>query len=451
MGAAPGISGVFKLVATSAHHVVRVTVRISVVAFHRDIDVTLPTSSTLSEVLPELARLVELPEVHRPWQATTAGGAVLDMHTPLYALKLHDGATVALHPQEPTPPPVVRDAADALAGAAESARQVRGLDAAATFAGLAAVLLLARVFAPWPVALGAVALLALAVASIGRSRAAFAAVPLLAGLAAGAWVAGGGDGDVGADAASLGLGALAGLLAAAVAVGIGVALGLAGAGQVAFTAAVCVLGGAGAAGVWLPGPLAPPALTVLTGVLGVMATPGAATRAAGLTVPRVPTAGEEFDRSDDYQHDVDARSAAAAAIASAISAAIAACCVPALFWLGRAGGAWVFVFCLCVAAALVVYASRQHWSVPRACLTAVALAAVVAAAAAAAQTGHPACIAVAALAALAAAATVAWAPRVPDVEPTTIVWFERAEIAATIAVIPLAVHLTGLFDMIRGL
>lgn len=427
----------------------RVTVRISVVAFHRDIDVTLPTSSTLAEVLPELARLVELPEVHRPWQATTAGGAVLDMHTPLYALKLHDGATVSLHPQEPTPPPVVRDAADALAGAAESARQIRGLDAAATFAGLTAVLLLARVFAPWPVALGAVALLALAVASIGRSRPAFASVPLLAGLAAGVWVAGGGD--AGTDYVSLGFGALAALLTAAVAVGIGVALGLAGAAQVAFTAAACVLGGAGAAGVWLPSPLAPPALTVLTGVLGVVATPGAATRAAGLTVPRVPTAGEEFDRSDDYQHDVDARSAAAATIASAISAAIAACCVPALWWLGRAGGAWTFAFCLGVAAALVVYASRQHWAVPRACLTAVALSAVIAAAAAAARTGHPACIAVAALASIAAAATVAWAPRVPDAEPTTIVWFERAEIAATIAVIPLAVHLTGLFGLIRGL
>lgn len=427
----------------------RVTVRISVVAFHRDIDVTLPTSSTLAEVLPELARLVELPEVHRPWQATTAGGAVLDMHTPLYALKLHDGATVSLHPQEPTPPPVVRDAADALAGAAESARQIRGLDAAATFAGLTAVLLLARVFAPWPVALGAVALLALAVASIGRSRPAFAPVPLLAGLAAGAWVAGGGD--AGTNSVSLGFGALAALLTAAVAVGIGVALGLAGAAQVAFTAAVCVLGGAGAAGVWLPGPLAPPSLTVLTGVLGVVATPGAATRAAGLTVPRVPTAGEEFDRSDDYQHDVDARSAAAATIASAISAAIAACCVPALWWLGRAGGEWTFAFCLGVAAALVVYASRQHWAVPRACLTAVAVSAVIAAAAAAAKTGHPACIGIAALAAIAAAATVAWAPRVPDVEPTTIVWFERAEIAATIAVIPLAVHLTGLFGLIRGL
>ena len=68
------------MVATSAHHVVRVTVRVSVVAFHRDIDVTLPTSSTLAEVLPELARLVELPEVHRPWQATTAGGdAIFDL------------------------------------------------------------------------------------------------------------------------------------------------------------------------------------------------------------------------------------------------------------------------------------------------------------------------------------------------------------------------------------
>lgn len=434
------------MVATSAHHVVRVTVRVSVVAFHRDIDVTLPTSSTLAEVLPELARLVELPEVHRPWQAATAGGAPLDMHTPLYALKLYDGATIALHPQEPTSPPVVRDAADALASVAQSARQVRGLDAAATFAGLAAVVVLARVVAPWPAALAATALLALTVAAAGSSRLAYVPVPLLAGGAAATWV-------VGADASatSVGFGALAGLLAALVAVGVGAALGLAGAAQVAFFAAVGVLGGAGAAGAWLPGSLAAPALTVLAGVLAVMAAPGVATRAAGLTVPRVPTAGEEFDRSDDYQADVDERSSAAADIAAAICGAVAVCCVPALLWLGRAGGVWAFAFCLGVAGALVVYASRHHWALPRVCLTAVALSAVVAAAAAAAGTGHPACIAVAALAALIAASTAAWAPRVPDLEPTTVVWFERAEIAATIAVIPLAVHLTGLFDMIRGL
>lgn len=424
----------------------RVTVRVSVVAFHRDIDVTLPTSSTLAEVLPELARLVELPEAHRPWQATTAGGAPLDMHTPLYALKLHDGASVALHPEEPTPPPVVRDAADALAGAAEAARQVRGLDAAATFAGLAATVLVARAYLPWHAALGVAALLALLVASVGRSRPAFAAVPVLTGLCAGLWVAGAGQGTE-----SAGLGALAAALSAVVAVGVGAALHLAGHALVAYVAATCALLASGALGVWLPGPLAPPALTLLAGVLAVMATPGVATRAAGLTVPRVPTAGEEFDRSDAYQDDVDARSTTAAAIATALSAAIATCCVPAVLWVGRAGGVWACALCLGAAGALVVYASRHHWAGPRLCLTAVALAAVVAAAAAAAQVGHPACIALACLAALAATTTVIWAPRVADLEPTTVVWFERAEIAATIAVIPLAVHLTGLFDMIRGI
>ena len=219
----------------------------------------------------------------------------------------------------------------------------------------------------------------------------------------------------------------------------------------AYIAATCALVAVGALGVWLPGPLAPPALTLLAGVLAVMATPGVATRAAGLTVPRVPTAGEEFDRSDAYQDDVDARSTTAAAIATALSAAIATCCVPAVLWVGRAGGVWACALCLGVAGALVVYASRHHWAGPRLCLTAVALAAVVAAAAAAAQVGHPACIALACLAALAATTTVIWAPRVADLEPTTVVWFERAEIAATIAVIPLAVHLTGLFDMIRGI
>ncbi|MDN8605254.1 type VII secretion integral membrane protein EccD [Corynebacterium ureicelerivorans] len=434
------------MVATSAHHVVRVTVRVSVVAFHRDIDVTLPTSSTLAEVLPELARLVELPEVHRPWQATTAGGAPLDMHMPLYALKLHDGASVALHPEEPTPPPVVRDAADALAGAAGAARQVRGLDAAATFAGLAAAVLVARAYLPWHAALGAAALLALVVASAGRSRPAFAAVPVLASLCAGLWVAGAGQGTE-----SAGLGALAAALSAVVAVGVGAALHLAGHALVAYIVATCALVAVGALGVWLPGPLAPPALTLLAGVLAVMTTPGVATRAAGLTVPRVPTAGEEFDRSDAYQDDVDARSTTATAIASALSAAIATCCVPAVLWVGRAGGVWACALCLGVAGALVVYASRHHWAGPRLCLTAVALAAVVAAAEAAAQVGHPACIALACLAALTATTTVIWAPRVADLEPTTVVWFERAEIAATIAVIPLAVHLTGLFDMIRGI
>ena len=71
------------MVASSTHHVIRVTVRISVADVHRDIDVTLPTSSTLAEVVPELARIIDIPPIPRPWQACTAAGAPLDMHLSL--------------------------------------------------------------------------------------------------------------------------------------------------------------------------------------------------------------------------------------------------------------------------------------------------------------------------------------------------------------------------------
>ncbi len=437
------------MVATSAHHVVRMTVRVSVVSFHRDIDVTLPTSSTFAEILPELARLVDLPEIHRPWEVTTAGGAPLDMHTPLYQLKLHDGSVAVLRPIEHTAPPVVRDAADALRDAGAAAKDIRGLDAAATFAGLAALLVLALGFTGLPQALAAAGLAALCMAVVAHSQAVFAAVPVCAAAAAGLWVAGPTEQWQPADPA---LGVFAGALAAVVTVGVGFALQLVRPAGVAFTCTAVALLSIGATGVWLPSPRAASALVVLAGVFGVMATPGIATRAAGLTVPRVPTAGEDFDRSDEYQPDVDQRSATATSVASAISAAIAVCTVPALIAIGWSGSAWVFLFCLCVAGALVIHASRHHWAVPRVCLTVVALAGVVGASLSVARTdAHPALVVAAAVGAALCATAVLWTRKVPDLEPTTVVWFERAEAAAIIAVIPLAVHLTGLFDLIRGL
>lgn len=444
-------SGGRVLVATSAHHIVRVTVRVSVAAFHRDIDVTLPTSSTFAEVLPELARLVELPQIHRPWEISTAGGRPLDMHTPLYALKLHDGAVIALRPKEPIAPPVVRDAADALAHAGRNARSVRGLDTAATLVGLACIALLLSMFAPSPATFAVTGLCALTLAAVAKSPAVFAAAPLCLGWAAATWVIGGTEPNL--HSTDVALGALAGVVTAFITVGIGVALRLAGPALVAFAVTVGVLSGIGMLGTWLPAANAPAALSVLTGLFTVAATPGIATRAAGLAVAHVPTAGEEFDRADEYQPDVDARSRVATTIASAVTAGISTVSIPALLQIGSSGGAWNFVFCTCIAGALVVYASRHHWAATRIALMAIALAAVIASAISIVRIDdpHPALITIAVLTALAATTTVLWARRVPDLEPTTVVWFERAEIAALIAVIPLAVHLTGVFDLIRGL
>lgn len=439
------------MVATSAHHVVRLTVRVSVATIHREIDVTLPTSSTMAEVLPELARMVDLPKVHRPWQATTAAGAPLDMHTPLHELKLFDGSILTLTPIEPPNPPVVRDAAESLRDAAERARDIHGVDLVATVAGVAGLGVLVATATPLPAAVGAAALTLFLLAVLARSRALFAGVPAVAGAAAELWVAGDRVEWVGALDPALGV--LAAALTAAVAVAVGAVLRLAGPGVTAFYLTASALLSTGALGAWLPSPLAPAALTVLAGVLTVMATPGIASRAAGLAIPRIPTAGEEFDASDGYQLDVDDRSANAVAIAAGLSCAVAACAVPALMTAAFRGGAWVLAFALCTSGALGLHASRHHYPAARIPLLVTALAAAGAGVIAVVRTDHPhpALMAVAAVVVLATATAALWAPRVPELEPTTVVWLERAEAVAIIAVLPLAVHLTGLFALIRGL
>lgn len=439
------------MVATSAHHLVRVTVRVSVVNLHRDIDVTLPTASTLAEVLPELVRLIDVPEIHRPWQASTVGGAPLDMHTPLHKLKLFDGSVLTLHPIEPPAPPVVRDAAESLGAAAQQARDIQGLDVAAGVVGAAGFALLAHRIVPTPAALCIGALVLLVVGVVARSRGMFWPVPALGAIAAAMWVAGPRTEWLAASDPAIGV--LTGALAAAVLVAVGGVLRLAGPTISAFYLTVSVLLSIGAGGAWLPAAPAPAALIVLAAVLTVMATPGAASRAAGLQIPRIPTAGEEFEASDGYQADVDARSAVAVAITQAMSCAVAVCAIPALGVLAAFGGGWVVATTLCAAGALGLYASRHHFPGARVPLMLTALAGAAASVVVVARMPepHPALVALAIVVLLIAGTAPLWAPRVPQFEPTTVVWFERAEAAAIIAVIPLAVHLTGLFTLIRGL
>lgn len=426
------------------------TVRVSAVSFHRDIDLVLPTSSTFAEVLPELATFVDLPRIHRPWEASTVGGAPLDMHTPLHKLKLRDGAVIVLRPQESIEPPVVRDAAESLAAAAVGTRDTTGLAHLASFAGVLGLAVLAGMFTSLPVALGVGALAVFALAVLSRSTALFAPLPGVAAISVACWVAG----LPGAwEPVDVALGVFAGAATACALVVLGAVLGLAGPFASACTVTLSVLLSIGACGVWLPSTQAPAALTVLAGLLTVLSTPAVATRAAGLKVPRVPTAGEAFATADGYQPDVDERSQRAITLVAAISCAVAASMLPALFAIAWAGGAWVCALSVCTAGALGIYATRHHYPVPRAALVTAGLGAVCACALAVARTDnpHPVAIAVALLATLTAATAVLWVRNVPELEPTTVVWFERAETAAIIAALPLALHVAGLFALIRGL
>lgn len=395
--------------------------------------------------------MIDAPQIDRPWRASTAAGAPLEMHAPLHQLKLFDGAFITFHPEEPPTPPVVRDAAESLTAAAAGARETRGLDLAAGVVGACAIAALVSKAAPLPMAIFAGAALLLVTAVLRASGMLFLLATAGVSAAVGAWVAGPprqwfGGTDVA-------LGALGASATAAAAIAAGASVGLAAPAGVAAVLTCAVLTATGAIGAWLPGALAPAALTVLGGVCLVAATPRLATRAAGLEIPRIPTAGEEFSSADGYQADVDARSERAVALAAAISCAVAGCAIPALVACAWRGGGWAFAFSLATAGAFGLHTLRHHYPLPRLALGAVTLAGIAGCVLAVVRTpgAHPAMVAVAAVAAACAADTPLWLPRLPKLEPTTVVWFERAEAAAIIAVIPLAVQLTGVFAAIRGL
>ncbi|MCT1413470.1 type VII secretion integral membrane protein EccD [Corynebacterium sanguinis] len=422
------------MVATSAHHIVRVTVRIDVASFHRDIDLTLPTSSTFAEILPELARLVDLPPLSRPWEVTTVAGALLDQHRPLYQQRLSDGHIIVLRPREPVPPPVVRDAAESLAAASADDRAPQGLDIVAAAVGAAVIGLLTGLPAAAAAALFAVSILA-------RSRALFAGFAVVAAASTGLWV---GELDV-----ALGVAAAAATLIAGA--GLGVVLKLSDAPITATLATTAALLGASAcAAAWLSPPTAPAAAVVLAGLGAVMFTPAVATRASGIAIPRVPTAGENFSIADTHQHDVDVRGRVARRVTAGVSAGVCLCCVPALAWLGWLGGGWVSAFSLCTGGALVLHSFRHHDTASRIALAVTAYAAVACACLAVTDNAHPVWLGFSYFLAALTLTAPLWSARVPDLEPTSLVWFERAEALAIIAVFPLGLLLMGAFDLIRG-
>lgn len=412
----------------------------------------MPTASTLSDVLPEVARLIGLPQTGRPWEFTTAAGSPLNPHAPLHEMRLRDGQVLCLRPQETVAPPVVRDAAESLAATAANHRTRSGIDVIASAAGVLSAGVLVAAHTTPLAGVGAAALLALVVAVSAKSRPIYLLGALACGAGVGAWVAGS-EAELWPLNPSTALGVLVGVATIAALIGGGAAIGMIGPRGGATILTAGVLLAAGALGAWLPAQHAPAALITLGALAVVMLTPAVATRAAGLRIPRVPTAGQEFAVADDYQDDVDDRSAIARSVSDGLCLGTAVCVVPSLAVLAINGGVWVLSLGLCVAGALIVHASRHHSTVPRLSLALTAMAAVTAAVTSAASLPHPhpALIVIAAFTALAAATATVWASRVPDLEPTTLVWLERAEAVAIIAVIPLAVHLTGLFELIRGL
>lgn len=434
---------------TMSTHVLRLTVRVHVGAFHREVDLSVPASSTLADALPEILELCGAPRITRPWRATTAAGQPLDQAEALHHAPLDHGSVLVLTPAEPVDAPIVRDSAEALAAEFGAGPGAHGAAQLAAVIGVATTVLLASVFLPWPAALaiGSGAAVLLLLWRRDAHLLAYAAI-VAAALAAATYTS---PSDWWASGWAVVAGTAAGLLLTL----LGAALGLVGtrAGTAFLSTSLLLLcTAAGDLLPWLPAPTAPAAATVLGCLALLTLGPGLATRSAGLQVPALPTAGQDLTISDTAQPDVQDRARRAGDINDGLALGTATATAPALLALGSSGGLWAQLLCLTVAGAVLMHAARHRAALPGWSLTVIGLSACAGAVLAAVhEEPHPLRLGVAALITCATLSAVLWAPTVRDLAPTALAWWERTEFLAVLACLPLAVHLTGLFGMIRGL
>ncbi len=427
-------------------HALRVTVRVHVGAFHREADLSLPLSTTLADALPEILELCRAPGISRPWRMTTAAGLPLDMATPLARSPLEHGSVLVLTPVEPVDAPIVRDSAEALArvvggrGGAVGAAQLVSLLGVLGVVGLLSLVLAVSAAC----ALGAGLALVL-VLWLREAHALAVGALVLAAAAGGLAVGFGSESD------------LPWVLFATVGSGLALAIVLSVLGSlpVRIGAVLLVIGLgllAAAGGLALRTWAAVPAAVLLLVLLMILVGPSLAVSWAGLRVPVLPTAGQDLAAADVEQPDVHDRAARAVRIADGLSAGLAVCGVPAALALGWEGSVWAQLACLAVGGAVLLHAARHLSPVPAWSLCLAGSAALAGAMlAVVADAPHPGQVILAVLLATVTVTAVFWAPQVRFLEPTRMVWLERAETVSLIAALPLLVHVMGLFTMIRGL
>lgn len=434
---------------------VRVTVRCHVGEFRKEADLALPASSSFNEMITEVTDLVGAPSVSRPWRISTAGGRLVDPSAPLSATQLVDGSVVLLSPSEELPAPVIRDSAEALiaSGSEQSARGIVQLWVIGALIALGAVvgfLTPTHLAGSFVLAGASIAVAAVVLAVWHRGLQLGWLIISAASLAAGIGVAGwpmdsAGDFSLGLYAAALtcalvGLGChvlnIAHVRTTSAAVLCAVFLVIAG---------LSVPRSAGA--------------VIAAAVIILASAPGLATAVAGLRVPQLPTAGQDLSVSDTPVDNVDERSQRAHFIYEGLCLGLSMFTLPALVHVAITSAttpavSTLLALMLCVS--LLLHAARHRQVVVLWSLMVLALAAALCAPVAVAVADYHGQVPVilwivASIPLLAAVTSPWWAPRIHSASPTTLQWAERCEAIALVLCLPMAAHLAGLFELIRGL
>lgn len=464
-------------------HSLRVTVRFTTGirgAEAIDVDVALPAGARLADALPEVCRIAGVSPPVSPWEARTAAGTIVDPALPLAWSVLRHGDILTIQD-------VSGDTEPLLCGDTEALTQVHRVDTRSGFTTWAIVaghvMMMVLIARSW-VALSVGALVSLAIGAGMRlvwkddlnphAAAAMSVCGSLTAAVAGISVTSSFvpvEGFPTISAVSVATAAVAALVATAAAristappLGVTVCQVTAWAVVGIWSLIALVLRAAGIAppagrNVVEPVLVSGAALTAMVSLIVLIYGPLLAIRVAGIKIPPVPSAGANLASTDFSAADyADARGRAREATTlfdgivtgTSISGAVAT-----LVAMAGAGAPAFRVLCASVIAAVCVIHSVRHASAV--CAWAVwvwGIVAAVSTTAVAWWAGGASSMAVVGLAATVATLFLTsglWSQAVPNLPPTTIASVEKIESACVIILLPVSLHLAGVFAAIRGL
>ncbi|MEZ2189879.1 type VII secretion integral membrane protein EccD [Corynebacterium sp. CCM 9204] len=462
-------------------HALRITVRIApdAVDLHPDapglpppeIELALPVRASIAEILPDILDLAGIPGHPGPWVASTAVGVPVETAVPLTHTALRQGGILVLSPGTVPEAPVLRDAAEVLADG-EKQGSFRGLGTVAVAGGLIACTLLA-VTGTVPGSDGVPPALRLAMLAL-------LCVVVASRLSARRWD---NDNDVVSTTGVLVVGAVASVSVAVISGILRGAAELTAGPDPAVSAAVvggCLTGGVVLTVCWfccrmtpaltaalgnslflvslgactLPFPGGYPgaaAATLALALIVVAVLPSVAVRVAGLTVPRLPPAGEDIGLPEDPAPDIDERARFARSVLSgalAGTSVVAGICVLIVGW---SGGVFSAALCLATTVATVLHALRHRNPLAVWALWVWSLCAAVGVVLSGVLDDSVGVASVSSVVALTILTLPLWGPRVGELRPVAVNWLERLETLAVAVVLPLAAHILGVFILIRGL
>lgn len=475
----------------SNNNAIRLTVRVEVGNHKQSADLVIPASSRLAEIIDEIIAITNAPQISSPWQAVTAAGQVVPLGASLAEAHFSHGDVLVLRPKRATPAPVVRDAAECLEDLTTSVNPAVGTANLAAGVGLCGLALVALAFplphgliAPLPLRLATVVLAALAMLIITRRVLFLPIVAIGNGVIGACIVLGRGIVPSWAEnTTAVGFAqswALA-LLVAAIAISI-TCVGLKSIltepllVTALHTIAIgCVIAAIGTTA-YRPGvavSLMPTwdwvvnaaAALIAVGMIVIALAPTIAIKLARVQIPVLPTAGQDLEVSDVSMAEVPHQAERARKVLDGMLIGLAIVLCPAIMAIGIMAphSGFSFSLALSMCCALLLHAHRHRVSFNTWAIWLIAMSAAASACAAATwpfiyihspalgQSPHPALLIFTIIIVAVSLTSPAWAQRLTTLEPTTVVWIERAELLCIAACLPLALHLVGMFSLLRGI